>query len=304
MIKKSRYKVAKRFLVFWTMFIGFGAVLGALCMIIDPTGKSLRMDAMLPYFQKLPFADVLFQDYTFSGWALLVVNGITNLTAAVLMLKNKRLGEVLGGIFGITLMLWICIQFYMFPMNFLSTAYFVFGFCQAITGYAVYVFSKQEKFKFNETDYKNIGMDKSKLVVYFSRMGYVRKIAYEYADKVGADVYEIKSTEKTEGTPGFWWCGRFGLHRWNMPIDDVSVDLSKYDEITVCSPIWVFSLAAPVRSFLKKSAGRIKFVNYLFVHYTNGKYISVANEADLLLGIKHDKLINVRCRMGNYKRMN
>ena len=32
---------------------------------------------------------------------------------------KSRLGVVLGGVFGVTLMLWICIQFYMFPLNFM-----------------------------------------------------------------------------------------------------------------------------------------------------------------------------------------
>lgn len=65
------------------------------------------------------------------GW-----RGLTNLTAAVLLLKNRRVGAILGGIFGVTLMLWICIQFYIFPLNFMSTAYFIFGLIQTITGYA------------------------------------------------------------------------------------------------------------------------------------------------------------------------
>ena len=52
------------------------------------------MDAMLPYFQKLPFADKVFQDFRFSGWALLIVNGLTNLTAAVLLLAGCLLATV------------------------------------------------------------------------------------------------------------------------------------------------------------------------------------------------------------------
>ena len=71
----SRYKIARRWLLFWTLFIGLGAVAGALGMLLDPSGRALGMDAMLPYFQVLPFADVVFQDFTFSGWALLIVNG-------------------------------------------------------------------------------------------------------------------------------------------------------------------------------------------------------------------------------------
>ncbi len=172
---KSRYNTARRFLIFWTLFIGIGAVLGSFMMIIDPSGKTMGMDGMLPYFKVLPFSDILFKDLLFSGFALLIVNGISNLTAAVLLLLKKCSGVISGGIFGVTLMLWICIQFYMFPPNFMSTIYFIFGFCQATTGYAAYVFEKQENFSVNTADYKNIGTNKKRLVVYFSRMGYVKK---------------------------------------------------------------------------------------------------------------------------------
>ena len=142
---KSRYNTARKVLIFWTLFIGLGAVAGGLGMIIDPSGKALGMDAMLPYFRKLPFSEVLFRDFLFSGFALLIVNGLTNLTAAVLLLRKKKLGVILGGIFGVTLMLWICIQFYMFPLNFMSTAYFLFGLCQAITGFAAWRLLKKEE---------------------------------------------------------------------------------------------------------------------------------------------------------------
>ncbi len=134
----KRYDTARRWLIFWTLFIGVGAVAGGLSMILDPSGKTLHMDGMLPYFQVLPFSRTLFQDFLFSGFALLIVNGLTSLTAAVLLLKRKRLGVILGGVFGVTLMLWICIQFYMFPLNFMSTAYFIFGLCQALTGYVAW----------------------------------------------------------------------------------------------------------------------------------------------------------------------
>lgn len=130
---KSRYQTARRILLFWTLFIGVGAAAGAAGMLLDPSGKAMGMDAMLPYFQVLPFADVLFRDLTFSGWALLIVNGLTNLTAASLLLAKKNAGITLGGLFGVTLVLWIRIQFYMFPPNFMSTIYFMFGFAQAAT---------------------------------------------------------------------------------------------------------------------------------------------------------------------------
>ncbi len=301
-ITKSRFNVARKWLIFWTLFIGIGAVAGAAGMLIDTSGKAMGMDAMLPYFQKLPFADVLFQDFLFSGIMLLVVNGITNLTAATLLFVKKKAGVVLGGTFGITLMLWICIQFYTFPFNFMSTIYFVFGFCQAVTGYAASVFAKQEAFSFNEADYPNVGKNPEKLVVYFSRMGYVKKLAYEKANESGAMIYEVKSTEKTEGTAGFWWCGRFGMMRWGMPIEPISVDLTKFESVTICSPIWVFALSAPIREFCKQAAGKIKKVDYVFSHYTEGVYKNAAEEADELLGVKRTGIKSVVCRKGDFKK--
>ncbi len=298
---KSRFKTARRFLMFWTLFVGIGAVAGAMGMISDPSGKAMGLDSMLPYFQRLPFADILFKDLQFSGIALLIVNGLTNLTATVLLFRNKKSGIVLGSVFGVTLMLWICIQFYMFPLNFMSTIYFIFGLLQAVTGYAAWIFYKQESFFVDESNYKSIGSRPDRLVVYFSRMGYVKKLALEEADKNGADIYEVRSTEKTDGTGGFWWCGRYGMHRWDMPIEEIKIDLSEYSHVTVCSPVWVFALCAPMRAFCKKASGKIKEADYVLVHHTGGKYESVAEEMDTLLNLKRTYVREVCCRKGEYR---
>ena len=300
-MKHSRALRTRNWLLFWTLFIGLGAVAGAAAMLLDPSGKALGMDAMLPYFQVLPFAETVFQDFTFSGWALLIVNGLTNLTAAALLLARKRAGAVLGGIFGVTLMLWIGIQFYMFPLNFMSTAYFIFGLCQAAASYAAWVFRKQEAFTVNRADYPHIGDDPTRLVVFFSRMGYVRKVAYEEANRTGAAVYEIKAAERTEGTLGFWWCGRYGMHKWAMPIQPVDIDLSAYRHVTICSPIWVFALAAPVRSFCQAAAGQIREADYILVHHQGDTYENAAEEMDRLLGVTHIALRSIQCREGVYK---
>ncbi len=295
---RSRSERTRRALLFWTLFIGVGAVAGTLCMILDPSGRTLGMDAMLPYFQVLPFARVLFRDLTFSGWALLIVNGLTNLTAAGLLLAKRKSGILLGGIFGVTLMLWICIQFYMFPLNFMPAIYFVFGLCQAGTGYGAWVFHKQEGFRVDPADAPDIGTDPRRLVVFFSRMGYVKQAAYTEANRTGAEVYEIRAAEKTEGTAGFWRCGRFAMHRWDMPIRPVELDLSRYDPVTICYPIWVFSLASPVRSFARAAAGKIREADYLSVHYTAGRYENTAWELDALLHLRRAAYRSFSCKMG------
>lgn len=299
----SRYNTGRKILIFWTLFIGLGAVLGASCMLIEPDGSILQMDGMLPHFQVLPFSDILFSDYVFSGFALLAVNGITNLTAAFLLFRRRKSGVVLATLFGVTLMLWICIQFVIFPMNFMSTAYFIFGLAQAVTGWATLIFYKQEQFSFDEKAYGNVGNNHDELVVYFSRMGYTKKVAYEVAQRSGAEIYEIRCKELIQGTKGFWWCGRYAMHRWQMPIETPDIDLSSYKKVVICSPIWVFELAAPVYSFCKQATGKIQRADYIVVHHMNRSFVEVAKGMDSVLGLKHDSFFSIRCRKGKYKQL-
>ena len=55
-----RSQTAGRWLLFWTLFIGIGAVAGAVGMISDPSGKAMGMDAMLPYFQVRRWRNICF----------------------------------------------------------------------------------------------------------------------------------------------------------------------------------------------------------------------------------------------------
>lgn len=299
----KKYNIARKILIFWTLFIGIGAVAGAVGMLADPSGKAMGMDAMLPYFQVLPFADVLFQNFIFSGVMLLIINGITNLVAAGLLFARKKAGIILGMIFGFTLMLWIIIQFVIFPFNFMSTAFFMFGFLQFLTGYICFVRFSQSQFAFNENDYPNIGKDKTKIVIFFSRLGSTKKLAFEIANEQGAEILEIKTTEKIDGDLGFWWCGRFGMHKWGMPLSLTNFDPSKYDEITICTPVWVFATSAPIRQFCKMYCGKINNPNYVTTHFINCKFHRIAKELDTLLQTTHKSFRTFRNRFGKTKEL-
>ena len=37
-------------------------------------------------------------------------------------------------------------------------------------------------------------------------MGYTKKIAYDYANEVGAFILKLNTLENTSGSLGFWWC--------------------------------------------------------------------------------------------------
>lgn len=90
---------------------------------------------LLPYFQKLLFIEMLFQDYTFSGIMLIFVNGVTNATAFLLLCFRKKSGHIFGTIFRVTLMSWISIRFSIFSINVMSIVFFLLGFVQFSVGY-------------------------------------------------------------------------------------------------------------------------------------------------------------------------
>ena len=265
----TRFKVFRVLLLVFCFFIGLGALYGGTAMLIKPDGSLLRMEQMLPYFQVLPFADILFQDYIFPGISLIIVNGVSNLTAAVLILCKKRIGYVLGTVFGFTLMLWIIIQFVIFPANVLSTLYFIFGVLQLIVGYVALVSYNQVNFKFNEDGYQYIDKNSKTLVIYFSRMQFTKRIAYVKANDEHANIVELKTKERTEGTLGFWWCGRFGMHKWPMETYPLDIDLNKYEKVILVTPVWVFKMCGPMRDFVNKNKEVLKDkeIEVVFNHF-------------------------------------
>lgn len=303
----KKIKLLRKILLFWTLFIGIGALFGGSLMLIEPNGEIFGFYALLPYFQVLPFSEVLFQDFIFSGIALIIVNGISNIIASIFIVfkKESKIGVKLGMIFGITLMLWIIIQFIIFPLNFMSTIYFIFGLLQFLTGLICLIRYKQKEFVFNIDEYCDINQDKSKVVVYFSRMGYTKKIAYSIADEKKAYIYEIKTFEKTDGDLGFWWCGRFGLHKWKMRIEDVKIDFDKIKEITICTPIWVFNISAPIRCFFenyKNELSNVK-INYCFNHFIKMSFKNLPKKIDSYYNIEHNMIYEYSCNYGKIKKL-
>ena len=295
-----RYKKVKKILIFWCLFIGISALWGSICMFIKPDGSLLHMENLLPYFEVLPFSDILFKNYIFSGIMLLLVNGISNFSAYYLLLKNKKIGIILGMIFGITLMLWITIQFIILPKNMLSISFFIFGFMQFLIGLITLIFYAQEQFVFNEENY-HINKSSKTIVIYFSRMGYTQKIAYAFADKENANIYEITTKERTSGTLGFWWCGRFGMHRWRMNIENINIDLKKFDKVIIVSPIWVFDLSAPIKDFCYKYKDDINSYELVLTHFMKSKFINVNNEVCKIIGKPCKKFTSICIRYGKIK---
>lgn len=297
----KKIPASKPAILFFTAFIGVGAVFGSCAMFLDPTGGLLQMQTMLPYFQKMPFAALLFQNYIFPGIALLIVNGLSNLAAFVLILRERRAGYIMGWVFGITLMLWICIQFWLFaPEVFaLDTIYFILGLLQFAFGFLAYVRYTQRNFSVDESLCPD--PESRTLVVFFSRTGYTKKLAYDEVRRLRCPVLELRTTERIAGDLGFLWCGRFGMHGWSMALREYPRDFSRCDRVLLFSPVWVFGLCGPVRRFLEENSAALPETELTAVHFMASPVGFVFSPAKKLLGERLTATHSVRCRFGKYK---
>ena len=118
---------------FMTLFIGIGAVMGAVMMWIDPSGAKWGMEPLLEMLRaKMPWPDVFFKNFIPSGFVLLFLNGFTQFVAAFLLFKKYPLAYWAVLACGIILMLWIVLEWWVWGFNFMSNIYFVFGLVEAV----------------------------------------------------------------------------------------------------------------------------------------------------------------------------
>lgn len=92
------------------------------------------------------------------------------------------------------------------------------------------------------------------LVVYYSLSGHTKDIAEKIKAFTGADLYEIKTAENLKTTPWFYLTLRSQMKKKNYPqLAGEMPDFSQYDLIFVGAPVWWYTAATPMMSFLKQA---------------------------------------------------
>jgi flavodoxin len=111
----------------------------------------------------------------------------------------------------------------------------------------------------------------SALVVYFSRTGTTRKVAETIASRLGADLEAIHESQDRRGLRGYLRSAFDAtLSRW-VPTDAIDRDPTHYDLVIVGTPVWGWSLSAPVRSFLSNHARRLHKVAFFVTEGGGGE---------------------------------
>lgn len=91
-----------------------------------------------------------------------------------------------------------------------------------------------------------------KLILYYSYGGNTRKIAEMIQEKIGGDIAEIETVKSYKGSyDSVVNQGQREVDSGYMPeIKELNVDLDNYDTIIIGTPVWWYTFAPAVKSFL------------------------------------------------------
>lgn len=95
----------------------------------------------------------------------------------------------------------------------------------------------------------------NKIIIYFSYSGHTREIANKIKEKLNCDILELEPVipyskdynrvvEEEQNNSS---------NNKTIPIKDLEVDLSNYDEIILGSPVWWYTITPVIRTFLKEN---------------------------------------------------
>ncbi len=95
----------------------------------------------------------------------------------------------------------------------------------------------------------------NKLIVYFSYTGNTKNIAYRIKDKLNCDILEIKTViPYSNDYDAVVNDEQNSESSNNLPeIQEINVDLSKYDEIILGTPVWWYRPSPAIRTFLMQN---------------------------------------------------
>ena len=113
-----------------------------------------------------------------------------------------------------------------------------------------------------------------KLVVYYSIGGNTRAVARRIARTLRADVLEIKTVKAyPDDYDVLVSLGKKEVESGYIPqIEPLAIDWAKYDAVIVGTPVWWYTFAPAVRTFLKNYSHSLKGKK-VFPFETNGGWL-------------------------------
>ena len=94
---------------------------------------------------------------------------------------------------------------------------------------------------------------KRTLIVYHSRTGHTRRVAQALARRLDADLDEIRIVQPLAGIAGYAMCAIEAIAGLAPALRPMHRNPAAYELVVIGTPVWFWSLASPVRSWLERN---------------------------------------------------
>jgi flavodoxin len=96
------------------------------------------------------------------------------------------------------------------------------------------------------------------LVIFYSRTDVTHKVAEELAQKLNADLEEIKDTQNRSGIFRWIKSGYQANRKKLTTLEPIKNDPEQYDLVVIGTPVWAGKMSVPVRTYLHQNRDKIK----------------------------------------------
>ncbi|MFA6285103.1 MAG: flavodoxin [Parcubacteria group bacterium] len=131
------------------------------------------------------------------------------------------------------------------------------------------------------------------LITFYSRTGTTKKVGDMIAQKIGADVEEIKDTVNRKGAMGYIRSGRDAMKKNLTNLEPFGRNTAEYDLVVIGTPIWGWNVSAPVRTFLTEQKDNLKKVAFFCTMGGSGDKQAFA-EMEKIIGQKPEATLALR----------
>lgn len=100
------------------------------------------------------------------------------------------------------------------------------------------------------------------LVIFYSRTGATKKVAKTIADLLQCDIEEIFDIKDRGGAMGYLMAGRDATLKNLTTIKETVEDPSLYDLTIIGTPVWAFTMATPIRTYIVGNKEKLKKVAF------------------------------------------
>lgn len=100
------------------------------------------------------------------------------------------------------------------------------------------------------------------LVVYYSRSGVTKAVATHLAEKMNCEIEEIIDLKDRSGPKGYFIAGKDAATKKLTEIKESQKDPAAYDTVIIGTPVWAFTMAPAVRTYIENNKAKFKNVSF------------------------------------------